>query len=89
VDNDDEDGGSSVPSSRGMYDFSASREEQMAVPNPWEVPLPSDAPPEAKDPRFDANVPPIWVKRVPMAGKVIERAETAGLAIFGHRRYIQ
>ena len=84
MDNDDEDGGSSVPSSRGMYDFSASREEQMAVPNPWEVPLPSDAPPEAKDPRFYANVPPIWVKRVLMASKVIERAETSGLAIFGH-----
>jgi len=46
--------------------------------------LPGDAPPEAKDPRLYANVPPIWVKRVPMAGKVIERAETAGLAIFGH-----
>jgi len=34
VDNDEEDGSSSLPESRGMSDFDASREEQNAVPNP-------------------------------------------------------
>ena len=74
----------SEPESRGLSDFDASLEEEKPQINAWEVPLPDDAPPESKDPRFSANVPAIWTRRVPMAGRVTGRSETAGVAIFGH-----
>ena len=50
----------------------------------WKTPLPGDAPAEAKDPRFYANVPAVWTQRIQSAGRAVERSEQAGLVLFGY-----
>ena len=75
-----------IPSNADEH-FEALSESDEPEPEeipPWKTPLPGDAPPEAKDPRFYSNVPAVWTQRIPSSGKAVERSEKAGLVLFGY-----
>ena len=55
-----------IPTNADMEEFEALSEvevEPEEIPA-WKTPLPENAPPEAKDPRFYGNVPAVWTQRI-------------------------